>query len=129
MARIWTKPMEWQNEGTEPSAELKQAGFMGGYRPPADIFNYFLHRQTVCIEELQGALDEAEAVLADFDCGYFDGYSPTTNLQYHMKSASTHGNLKVDGNLEAPSETGDTLEEHEVDPNAHQNLQIDGNNT
>ena len=64
MARIWTKPLQWQNEGIEPSAELKQAGFIGGYRPPADVFNYFLHRQTVCIEELQGAVDEMEGAIS-----------------------------------------------------------------
>ncbi len=46
-------PLQWSNAGTEPSTSLKQNGFVGGYRPAAKTFNYYLHNQQVCTEELQ----------------------------------------------------------------------------
>lgn len=60
MSRIWTEPMHWDAEGTAPSAELQAEGFKAGYKPPASIFNYFLNKCGICIEELQMALDEVE---------------------------------------------------------------------
>lgn len=56
----FTKPMEWNSEGIEPSETLKKEGFKGGYKPPAEIFNYFLHNSEVCITELQDAVAEAQ---------------------------------------------------------------------
>lgn len=53
----WIKPMEWENEGVEPSDSLKKSGFQAKYKPPAGIFNYFLHNFQKCIEQLQ---DEAD---------------------------------------------------------------------
>lgn len=53
------KPLQWDNEGVEPSEDLKANGFVGGYKPPAPIFNAFLHRTQKCIEELQAFLDSA----------------------------------------------------------------------
>ena len=44
---------DWQNEGFEPSDELKKAGFQAGYKPPASIFNYFWHKASEAIKELQ----------------------------------------------------------------------------
>ena len=32
---------EWENKGVEPSAELKQNGWQGGYKPAAPTFNWF----------------------------------------------------------------------------------------
>ena len=29
------KPPEWENEGTEPTEEIKKMGFQAGYKPPA----------------------------------------------------------------------------------------------
>ncbi len=59
------KPTKWENEGAEPSAELKKNGFQAGYKPPAGIFNHHWHEMTECIEELQtkvsGVDDEANA--------------------------------------------------------------------
>ena len=52
---------EWQNEGTEPSEELQTSGFQGGYKPPAGIFNWFWHKVTACINELQTRLEEMSA--------------------------------------------------------------------
>ena len=47
------KPLEWKNEGAEPSEELKTTGFQAGYKPPAQIFNYQLHNTSACLTELQ----------------------------------------------------------------------------
>ena len=47
------KPIDWQNEGTEPSSTLKTNGFEPGMKPAADTFNYFWHNTGECISELQ----------------------------------------------------------------------------
>lgn len=57
MSKEWTKPMQWDNEGTPPSETLAKNGFQAYYKPPANIFNYFLHRVKACIEELQAEAD------------------------------------------------------------------------
>lgn len=51
---------EWENEGTEPSDNLKSNGFAGGYKPPASVFNWFWSKVTKAITELQTKLGEAE---------------------------------------------------------------------
>ncbi len=53
MSRRWIEPLHWENAGSEPSEYLKQNGFMAGDKPPADLFNYFLHTGEQCIKELQ----------------------------------------------------------------------------
>lgn len=54
MAKKWTNaPLKWLNEGTEPSESLKQGGFVGGYKPAASTFNYFLSNFYKCLTELQ----------------------------------------------------------------------------
>lgn len=50
------KPPEWQNEGIEPSTEIKKQGFIAGYKPPASYFNWFWNKTGVCIKELQDKL-------------------------------------------------------------------------
>lgn len=47
---------EWKNEGTEPSDNLKETGFTGGYKPPATVFNWFWNKVQKCITELQTKL-------------------------------------------------------------------------
>lgn len=44
---------EWKNEGIEPTDELKEKGFTGGYKPPATVFNWFWSIAQKCISELQ----------------------------------------------------------------------------
>ena len=56
----FTKPMEWNNKGVEPSETLKNQGFKGGYKPPAEVFNYFLNNIATCITELQIAEANAQ---------------------------------------------------------------------
>lgn len=64
MANEWKAPLKWSNEGVEPSENLKANGFQAGYKPPAPVFNYFLHREQECIEQLQEAVDNAESAIA-----------------------------------------------------------------
>lgn len=54
------KPTKWENEGAEPSAELKKNGFQAGYKPPAGIFNHHWHESAECIEELQTKLSDTD---------------------------------------------------------------------
>lgn len=70
-------------------------------------------------------IDRAMQATGDIDCGTFE----EGGLEAHSGAAYAHGGLLVDGNAAAPSATGDTLAEHEVDPQAHANIQLDGNNT
>ena len=58
MATEWKQPLEWQNAGTEPSDALKQAGFQGGYKPPAGIFNYQWHLLAEIIKQIQSEVDK-----------------------------------------------------------------------
>lgn len=41
----------WNNEGIEPSDEIKQNGFARGYRPPAEYFNWFFNRVSLALAE------------------------------------------------------------------------------
>lgn len=47
---------EWKNSGSEPSENLKNKGFEGGYKPPAGIFNWFWSLVSKAITELQNKL-------------------------------------------------------------------------
>ena len=58
---------EWQNQGTEPSEELKTNGFQGGYKPPASVFNYQWNNLYKCIQELQEKLSGEEENRIDSD--------------------------------------------------------------
>ena len=51
------KMFDWQNQGAEPSAELKQSGFQAGYKPPATVFNNFWYKTSNAITELQTTFD------------------------------------------------------------------------
>lgn len=48
---------EWKNKGTEPSTELKNTGYSGGYKPPASVFNWFWSKVMKAITEIQTAVD------------------------------------------------------------------------
>lgn len=133
MAIEWESPMRWDNTGNEPSENLQTNGFSGGYKPPATVFNYFLHKVYLCLQQLQnivGQHDSKQAqmdeALTNFDCGYFE---ENTRLLVHMADAAAHENLSVDGNSVVVPTTGDTLAEHEVDSAAHSNIVLDGNET
>lgn len=63
MSTEWTNPMEWNAEGSEPSETLKENGFQAGYKPPADVFNFFFNKTGKCITELQAKSDEHQEAL------------------------------------------------------------------
>ena len=63
------KPMNWQNEGTEPSDTLKKNGFEAGYKPPADVFNYQFNNTTKCIEEIQTQMSNLNGTDGGFNSG------------------------------------------------------------
>lgn len=55
-------PPDWQNEGTEPTDDIKSRGFESGYKPPAAIFNWFWTKVSKCIKELQTVLKEVHSL-------------------------------------------------------------------
>lgn len=44
---------EWKNKGTKPSDSLLQNGYVGGYHPPANVFNWFWALVGDAITEIQ----------------------------------------------------------------------------
>lgn len=55
---------EWNNTGTEPSDSLKNDGFKAGYKPSANVFNWFWSKTGKCIKELQEKLSCAPIPLS-----------------------------------------------------------------
>lgn len=55
---------EWKNSGTEPSDSLKNDGFKAGYKPSANVFNWFWNKTGKCIKELQEKLSCAPIPLS-----------------------------------------------------------------
>lgn len=51
---------EWKNKGSEPSDELKNNGFQPGYKPPANIFNWFWSKVIAAVTELQEKLSKVD---------------------------------------------------------------------
>lgn len=84
MATNWTTPMEWQNEGTEPSTELKQTGYKGKDKPAATTFNYFLNKTAKCIVELQRIADEITN-------------SISKHIANNVNSTAVHGMRVIEG--------------------------------
>ena len=65
MSTEWIKPLNWEAEGIEPSDTLKESGFSTGYKPPADVMNYFLHQNQECIEQLQEEVDASNLAIEE----------------------------------------------------------------
>lgn len=55
-----SNPTKWENEGAEPSEELKKNGFQAGYKPPAGVFNHHWHETAECIGELQTKVSDID---------------------------------------------------------------------
>ena len=51
---------EWENTGTEPPTELKEGGFLAGYRPPANYFNWFFNRIYKAVQEIKDKITNNE---------------------------------------------------------------------
>jgi hypothetical protein len=61
---------EWKNKGTEPSEDLKESGFKAGYKPPANIFNWFWSKVISAISELQTTFkSHSESAILDHPDG------------------------------------------------------------
>lgn len=58
---------EWKNTGTEPSDSLKNDGFKAGYKPSANIFNWFWSLVSKCITEIQSKLSNEETARTEAD--------------------------------------------------------------
>ena len=58
-------PPTWKAKGAEPSTDLQNNGFVAGYKPPAEYFNYLFNRYSACINELQGIIAEMETTVAE----------------------------------------------------------------
>lgn len=106
MATEWIKPVSWNNEGAEPSAELIANGFEAGYRPPADVFNHQWHQTGECISQLQEVADQHETDLEnhthDDATSSQSGFMPATHAEYVEKyrnlvgvSGNTNGSFTV----------------------------------
>ena len=89
MSTEWIKPMEWEAEGIEPSEALKQSGFSTGYKPPADLMNYFLHKSQESIEQLQDEMDNANERIDTAN-------KATETLKKELKDADTELSDKID---------------------------------
>ena len=50
----------WENEGAEPSSSLKQSGFSGGNKLPANIVNFFISLFSKAIAEIQTKLSNVD---------------------------------------------------------------------
>jgi hypothetical protein len=64
----------WQATGIEPPDSLKKSGFLEGYKPPAEYFNWLFTQISKCITELQG--------YATPTVGTYRGTGETTNLAF-----------------------------------------------
>ena len=60
-------PLEWNNEGAEPSTDLKANGFVPGYKPAADTFNYQINNSSACLTELQTKLSGVDDTVSELD--------------------------------------------------------------
>lgn len=112
------KPMEWNSEGIEPSETLKKEGFKGGYKPPAEIFNYFLHNSEACIKELQNAVTEAQDTADDASTLASDAQSTADEAKLAASRAQTTASTAKTAAVNAQNTADDAItaiEELETD--------------
>ncbi|MDD6988783.1 hypothetical protein [Ruminococcus sp.] len=69
---------EWKNNGTEPSNTLKENGFSAGYKPPANIFNWFWSKSIKATTELQTKLSGEETARTNADTALQDDIATHT---------------------------------------------------
>lgn len=56
---IWNKKLpKWKAPGVEPPEELKENGFVAGYKPPAPYFNWLFFTIYEAIREIRSELKE-----------------------------------------------------------------------
>lgn len=112
MANEWKKPMEWNNEGVEPSDNLKSTGFQAGYKPPAAIFNFFIHLMQKCIEQLQQAVDNTDAEVAKkADKGHTHNYAGSASAGGAATTALTCTGNSATATKATQDENGNNIAE------------------
>lgn len=105
------KPIEWTNEGTAPSEDLKTNGFQAGYKPPAAVFNKQWHTTAECIEELQTKLSDTDDKKVDKVPGKSLIDENVANaLTYNSNYITSNNGLNVkSGDIYANSIKGDVM--------------------
>jgi len=82
----------WEAAGTEPSEELKKGGFTAGYKPPADVFNWFFHMMGEAVAELQGKALSKEAQAIE-EHKNLDDYTAVGIYTYAASTSATITNV------------------------------------
>lgn len=96
------KVPEWHKEGVEPTEERKAQGFEGGYKPPADYFNWFWTGTSQVLSEIQKAFAD-----------------------YPDQAASAEDLTAVANAVNRAVETQQAdLEAHKIDPEAHFDIRV-----
>jgi len=107
----------WNNTGIEPSEEIKQNGFVKGYRPPAEHFNWFFNRTSAALTDLsspetlevglecdasgQYAVATGYHTTAFGDASHAEGYYSTAG-----DTTGTHGDVTSETNIKASHAEG-----------------------
>jgi hypothetical protein len=98
-------PIEWKNKGLEPSSELKEDGFIPGYKPAASEHNFLFARIFDCITEIQKLMNELDENKADYTFNYKNNYwvsmREVFDAVYQLEQT-----VKVKANLASPTFTG-----------------------
>lgn len=82
------KVPEWKATGTEPSDSLKASGFVGGYKPPASIFNWFWHGISEAVKEIQ-AVENLETYTSLSQIGLKQGSETIQSIVESLPEYST----------------------------------------
>lgn len=80
---------EWKNKGTEPSAELKNSGFAGGYKPPASIFNWFWGKVMDAIKELQSSSENLDEKIEEYNQTAAGSIENTNSRVFEVENSIT----------------------------------------
>lgn len=81
-------PLEWNNAGTEPSTDLKTNGFVAGYKPAADTFNYQINNSSACLTELQTKLSGLDSSMIKGIRGKGTLITPMSDQTVNITAAS-----------------------------------------
>lgn len=89
---------EWKNTGTGPSDSLKNDGFKAGYKPSANVFNWFWSLVSKCITEIQSKLSNEETARTEADKNLqqptFTEASTRANIVSGEKLSTLFGKIK-----------------------------------
>lgn len=99
----------WAENGTtaEPSENLRQSGFQGGYKPPANVFNWFWRTVMKAVTELQTKLSGVDsAVSGKADASALTAHTGNKNNPHSVTKAQVGlGNVDNTSDLNKPIST------------------------